>query len=147
MATNKLLTRVCREIIEPTLKGMSDAGSPYRGLLYCGLMLTEDGPKVVEFNCRFGDPEAQVILPLLEVDLVDVLYKVASGSLRSAGIRASADHAACIVLASGGYPIEYETGKAITGVEEAEALDHVHVIQAGTKRTSDGTLVTAGDAC
>jgi len=144
MATSKLLTRVCREIIEPTLKGMSDAGSPYRGLLYCGLMLTEDGPKVVEFNCRFGDPEAQVVLPLLEVDLADVLYKVASESLRSVGIRASADHAACVVLASGGYPIEYETGKPITGIEKAEALDHVHVIQAGTTQTADGTILTGG---
>lgn len=144
MATGKLLTRVCREIIEPTLKGMADAGSPYRGLLYCGLMLTEDGPKVVEFNCRFGDPEAQVVLPLLEVDLADVLHKVASGSLRSVGIRASADHAACVVLASGGYPVEYETGKPITGIDKAESLDHVHVIQAGTKRATDGTIITGG---
>jgi phosphoribosylamine--glycine ligase len=144
MATGSLLTRVCREIIEPTLKGMSDAGSPYRGLLYCGLMLTEDGPKVVEFNCRFGDPEAQVVLPLLEVDLADVLYNVASGSLRSVGIRASADHAACVVLASGGYPIEYETGKPISGIEKAESVDHVHVIQAGTSRATDGTIITGG---
>jgi len=144
MASGKLLTRVCREIIEPTLKGMSDAGTPYTGLLYCGLMLTGDGPKVVEFNCRFGDPEAQVVLPLLDVDLADVLYNVASGSLRKIGIRARAAHAACVVLASGGYPVEYETGKTITGVEDAEAIDGVHVIHAGTARKTDGTLLTNG---
>jgi phosphoribosylamine---glycine ligase len=140
----RMLTRVCREIIEPTLKGMSDAGSPYRGLLYCGLMLTDEGPKVVEFNCRFGDPEAQVVLPLLDHDLGPLLHQVALGRMAGTSIRARSTHAACVVLASGGYPIEYDTGFEITGVDDANALDGVHVIHAGTARRSDGTLVTAG---
>ncbi|PEN15021.1 phosphoribosylamine--glycine ligase [Longibacter salinarum] len=144
MMTGRLLTRVCREIIEPTLKGMSDAGSPYRGLLYCGLMLAEDGPKVVEFNCRFGDPEAQVVLPLLDVDLADVLAKTARGELRNVAIRASARHAACVVLASDGYPVDYETGFEITGIDKANAMEDVDVIHAGTGRRTDGATVTAG---
>jgi phosphoribosylamine--glycine ligase len=144
MVTGRLLTRCCREIIEPTLKGMADAGTPYTGVLYCGLMLTEDGPKVVEFNCRFGDPEAQVVLPLLDVDLADVLHNIASGSLRDVSIRAADRHAACVVLASDGYPVSYDTGFEITGLDAADAMDDVDVIHAGTARRDDGTIVTDG---
>jgi len=144
MVNGPMLTRVCREIIEPTLKGMSDADTPYTGVLYCGLMLTEEGPKVVEFNCRFGDPEAQVVLPLLDVDVADVLARTAAGELRNVSIRAAARHAACVVLASDGYPVSYETGFEINGLEEAEQMPDVDVIHAGTARQDDGTLVTAG---
>jgi len=139
-----LLNRICREIVEPTLEGMQEEGTPYRGVLYCGLMITDEGPKVVEYNCRLGDPEAQVVLPLVESDLVEVFESVADGTLETGGLRASSRAAACVVLASGGYPIEYETGFEITGVEEAEALPGVSVILAGTHRREDGTLVTDG---
>ena len=139
-----LLTRICREIVEPTLQGMQEEGTPYRGVLYCGLMITDEGPKVVEYNCRLGDPEAQVVLPLVESDLVDVFEGVAGGALQTDGLRASSKAAACVVLASDGYPIDYETGFEITGVEAAEALSEVSVLHAGTRRRDDGTLVTDG---
>jgi len=139
-----LLNRICREIVEPTLEGMQEEGTPYRGVLYCGLMITDEGPKVVEYNCRLGDPEAQVVLPLVESDLVEVFESVADGTLDTGGLRASSRAAACVVLASGGYPIDYETGFEITGIDEAEALPDVSVLQAGTRRRDDGTLVTDG---
>ncbi len=141
---NALLTRICREIVEPTLQGMQDEGTPYRGVLYCGLMITDEGPKVVEYNCRFGDPEAQVVLPLVESDLVDVFESLAEGTLETGSLRASSDAAACVVLASDGYPVEYDTGFEITGIEEAETFSRVSVIQAGTRETDEGTLVTDG---
>jgi len=139
-----LLQRVCDEIIEPTLRGMKDEGRPYHGVLYCGLMITPDGPKVVEYNCRLGDPEAQVVLPLVETDLADVLGRVANRRVQNVSLRAAAGAAACVVLASGGYPTDYETGFEITGVDEANALPDVSVVHAGTRRRADGTLVTDG---
>ncbi|PSQ97261.1 MAG: phosphoribosylamine--glycine ligase [Bacteroidetes bacterium SW_9_63_38] len=139
-----LLNRVCREIIEPTLLGMQEEGTPYQGVLYCGLMITDEGPKVVEFNCRLGDPEAQVVLPLVESDLVDVFESVADGTLETGSLRASSRAAACVVLASDGYPIEYETGFEIIGIDEAEALSEVSVLHAGTRLREDGVLVTDG---
>jgi phosphoribosylamine--glycine ligase len=139
-----LLTRICREIVEPTLQGMEAEGTPYRGVLYCGLMITDDGPKVVEYNCRLGDPEAQVVLPLVESDLVDIFESIAEGDLQSGSLRASSGAAACVVLASDGYPIEYETGFEITGIEAAESLPEVSVVHAGTRLREDGVLVTDG---
>lgn len=139
-----MLTRICREIIEPTLQGMQEEGTPYRGVLYCGLMMTDDGPKVVEYNARLGDPEAQVVLPLVETDWVDVFDRLVEGRLDTCSLRTSGGAAACVVLASEGYPIQYDTGVEITGVEAAEALPNVTVIHAGTRRRSDGTLVTDG---
>jgi len=139
-----LLNRICREIVEPTLQGMEEEGTPYRGVLYCGLMITDEGPKVVEYNCRLGDPEAQVVLPLVDSDLVEVFESLAEGTLETGSLRASSEAAACVVLASGGYPIEYETGFEITGIEEAEALEGVSVRHAGTRLRTDGTLVTNG---
>jgi len=138
------LTRICREIIEPTLQGMQDEGTPYRGVLYCGLMMTDDGPKVVEYNCRLGDPEAQVVLPLLDSDLVEVLEGVAEGTLQSGALRTTAGAAACVVMASDGYPIDYDTGAEITGVDEAHALDNVSVLHAGTRTADGGRLLTDG---
>ena len=116
----------------------------YRGVLYGGFMLTEDGPKVLEFNVRFGDPEAQVVLPRLESDLVDVMVAVAQGRLDDVRLSWSDSWAVCVVLASAGYPGAYEKGKAILGVGDAEALDGVTVFHAGTAVGSDGGLVTAG---
>ena len=139
-----MLNRVCRTIIEPTLAGMQEEGTPYRGVLYCGLMITDEGPKVVEYNCRFGDPEAQVVLPLLASDLVDVFEALVEGRMREVALDAHSGAAACVVLASGGYPVHYDTGFDITGLAEANALDGVHVIHAGTRQQPDGTLVTDG---
>jgi phosphoribosylamine--glycine ligase len=139
-----LLTRICREIVEPTLQGMQEEGTPYTGVLYCGLMITDEGPKVVEYNCRLGDPEAQVVLPLVESDLVEVFDNLADGTLETGTLRASSGAAACVVLASEGYPIDYETGFEITGIDEAEALPKVSVLHAGTRLRPDGALVTDG---
>lgn len=116
----------------------------YRGVLYGGFMLTGEGPKVLEFNARFGDPETQVVLPRLETDLVDVMLAVAEGRPEDIDLRWSEQWAVCVVLASEGYPGAYEKGRVILGVEEAEALEGVTVFHAGTARNADGELVTAG---
>jgi len=139
-----LLARICSNIIEPTLRGMAEEGTPYQGVLYCGLMITSEGPKVVEYNCRLGDPEAQVVLPLVESDLVEVFERMAAHRLQDLSLRASAGAAACVVLASDGYPLEYETGFEIEGVADAEALSNVSVLHAGTRKRDDGILVTDG---
>jgi phosphoribosylamine--glycine ligase len=139
-----LLSRICREIVEPTLQGMQEEGTPYRGVLYCGLMITDEGPKVVEYNCRLGDPEAQAVLPLVESDLAAVFQNLAAGDLQGHNLRTASGAAACIVLASDGYPVEYETGFEISGTGSAEALDGVSVLHAGTHLTPEGTLVTDG---
>ena len=138
------LTAVCRTIVEPTLKGMNEDGTPYQGVLYVGLMLTSDGPKVVEYNCRWGDPEAQVVLPLLDNDLATLFQSVAEQTLSGVHVRASAQSCVGVVLASQGYPHSYDTGKPIDGIDQAERMPGVHVIHAGTRRTDDGTLVTDG---
>ncbi|HSC77893.1 MAG TPA: phosphoribosylamine--glycine ligase [Candidatus Acidoferrales bacterium] len=137
-----LRQRILREIVEPTLRGLEADGRRYQGFLYFGLMLTADGPKVLEFNCRMGDPECQPLMLRLESDLAEVLEKVATGKLAGTELRWSTEAAACVVLASGGYPGKYETGKPITGIEEAEKLGAA-VFHAGTKRAGK-ELVTAG---
>jgi phosphoribosylamine--glycine ligase len=139
-----LLSRICRDIIEPTLQGMQEEGTPYRGVLYCGLMITDEGPKVVEYNCRLGDPEAQVVLPLVESDIAAVFRDLADGDLQGKNLRTVPGAAACVVLASDGYPIDYETGFEISGIADAEALEGVSVVHAGTRLTPDGRLVTDG---
>ncbi len=131
MATPALMARVQREILEPTLAALAAEGRPYRGVLYAGLMLTADGPKVLEFNCRFGDPETQVVLPLLESDLVEVAEAVAQGRLDEITVRWR-DAACCgVVLAAGGYPGSYATGQPITGLDKVPT--DVLVFHAGTK--------------
>ena len=144
VVTGRLLTQVCREIIEPVLAGMAAEGHPYRGVLYVGLMITAEGPKVVEFNARFGDPEAQAVLPLLDVDLADVFDKLAHGRLGEVTVQARAGAAACVVLASGGYPGAYEKGFPISGLERAAARPDVHVFHAGTAAGEDGRPATSG---
>ncbi len=129
---------------ERVVAEMARAGSPYVGCLYGGFMLTEEGPKVLEFNCRFGDPETQVVLPRMDCDLVEVLWACATGTLDPSMIRWDSDWAVSVVLTSAGYPGSYETGKLITGVEEAEALPGVTVFHAGTKLDAAGALLTAG---
>lgn len=116
----------------------------YRGVLYGGFMLTPKGPKIVEFNVRFGDPETQVVLPRLETDLVEVMEAVAEGRVEDLTLSWSDAWAVCVVLASEGYPGSYEKGKVILGIEEAEALEGVTVFHAGTTRNADGELMTAG---
>ena len=132
-------------IVRPVLDEMCRLGCPFRGVLYCGLMITEEGPRVVEFNCRFGDPEAQVILPLLETDLVDVLEAACDGRLAEVEIRNTGGAAVCVVVASGGYPVSgaYETGKEIRGLEQLAGRGDLVAFHAGT-RLEAGRLLTAG---
>jgi phosphoribosylamine--glycine ligase len=139
----ELIAEARRRVLQPTIDGMRGRGTPYVGVLYAGLMLTERGMRVLEFNCRFGDPETQVLLPLLENDLVDILLACIEGRLDEIDVCWKPAHAVCVVKASGGYPGAYEKGKAITGVAEANALPDTVVFQAGTK-LADGKLVTAG---
>jgi phosphoribosylamine--glycine ligase len=134
-----------REIVEPTLAALAADGAPFTGVLYVGLMLTTEGPRVVEFNCRFGDPECQVLMMHMEADLVPLLLAVARSERLppSPSPRAAGRAAVCVAVASGGYPGPYETGRVITGIEAAESRADVQVFQAGTARR-EGRLVTAG---
>ncbi|HWI51618.1 MAG TPA: phosphoribosylglycinamide synthetase C domain-containing protein, partial [Symbiobacteriaceae bacterium] len=134
---------VQKRIVEPVIAAMANRGAPFVGCLFVGLMLTTDGPKVVEFNARFGDPEAQVVLPLLENDLLDVLLACVEGRLKDVDLRFRAGAAANIVLASPGYPGAYPKGLPIDGLAEADELG-VTVFHAGTDYDEDGILVTAG---
>lgn len=140
--TPDVARRVTDEILLPTLAAMNAEGLDFRGVLYVGLMLTADGPKVVEYNARFGDPETQAVLPLLESDLMEIMLAVRGQRLAELEIKWRGGAAACVVLASGGYPGKYEGGKAITGIVKAEALGAM-VYHAGTA-VKDGALVTAG---
>jgi len=143
IVTKLLMQRVEKEIIKPTLEGMRADGKPYKGCLYVGLMMTPDGPKVVEFNCRLGDPEAQVVLPLLETDLFDLLFACATGTLRPVELRHHAASAVCVVMASRGYPDSYETGKPISGLDAVRAESGVVVFHSGTKKERE-KIVTSG---
>jgi phosphoribosylamine--glycine ligase len=127
-----------------SLAGLLKERIDYRGVLYGGFMLTPDGPKVLEFNARFGDPETQVILPRLKTDLLEVMLAVARGDASGLKLRWDDAWAVSVVLASAGYPGDYEKGKPIRGIEDAEALEGVTVYHAGTKRTEQGELVTNG---
>jgi phosphoribosylamine--glycine ligase len=139
----EMYDRCLETIIRPTIRAMKEEGRPYTGVLYTGVMLTGDGPKVIEFNCRFGDPESQAVLPLLETDLVDLIQASLGGCLDSSEVKCYNGCAVCVVVASGGYPGDYETGKPISGLEEAGALEGVTVFHAGTK-LEDGKVVTSG---
>jgi phosphoribosylamine--glycine ligase len=143
LVTPDVHDRVVRTIVEPVLDGMRREGAPFRGFLYVGLMLTSDGPKVVEFNVRFGDPEAQVVLPLLDEDVVPMLAEAAAGRLARRQCRFRPEARVGVVLASGGYPGRFEKGKVISGLEEAGAMDNVTVFHAGTA-SSGGRIVSDG---
>ena len=138
-----LQARVMREIVDPVIAGMAADGHPFRGFLYVGLMLTPSGPKVIEFNVRLGDPEAQVILPLIDEPLLPLLLAAAAGELRPPACRLGTDRLVGVVLASRGYPEASESGRPIEGIEDAERLPGVSVCHAGTARRG-GVLVTAG---
>ena len=138
-----LQTLVVHEIVEPVIAGMAAEGQPFQGFLYVGLMLTATGPRVIEFNVRLGDPEAQVILPLVDEALLPILVAAATGDLRQSVCRLGRDRLVGVVLASRGYPEASESGRAIAGLDEAERVPGVTVYHAGTARR-DGRLVTAG---
>ena len=140
--TPEMTERAVEEILKPTIAAMAKEGRIYRGCLYLGLMVTADGPKVVEFNARFGDPETQVVLPLLDSDLVAIMCACADGTLADVPIRWKDGAAVCVVLASGGYPGHYDKGQEIHGLADAEAMGAL-VFHAGTAM-KDGKLVTNG---
>lgn len=137
--TPELAAQVRAEIFEPVARQMVADGSPYNGILYAGLMLTEDGPSVIEFNCRFGDPECEVLMPLLESDLAEVCLATAEGRLAETKVKWGSGAHVCVVMTSGGYPGKYRTGLLITGLDDAGLVFH-----AGTATTESGETVTAG---
>ena len=141
--TPEIAERCMKEIFQPTIEAMNKEGRPFRGCLYFGLILTQEGPKVIEYNCRFGDPETQVVLPLLESDLLEIMRAVREERLGESEIRWADGAAACVILASGGYPKKYQTGFPISGLDEKGEHPGVIVYHAGTKREGD-TFLTAG---
>ncbi len=142
IATHEIIAQAEEKIIKPTLAAMKAEGKKYNGCLYAGLMITEEGPKVVEFNCRFGDPETQVVLPVLDGDLLELLHSAAKGKINKEAVSYSGKSAVCVVAASEGYPGSYKKGFVINGLNEAES-DNVVVFHAGTKE-SEGNVVTSG---
>ncbi len=143
IVTGEMEKRILEEIIKPTIRGMEKKGTPFKGVLYGGLMITDDGPRVLEFNVRFGDPEAQPLLMRMRGDLLDTFVKLEEGRLNEADIRWGDDAAVCVVMASAGYPGKYEKGKEITGLDEVEKMEDVVVFHAGT-RFQDGKYLTNG---
>ena len=143
--TPELAAECMEKIFLPTVAAMEKEGCPFKGCLYFGLMMTPDGPKVIEYNCRFGDPETQVVLPLLESDLLKIMLATTNGTLGETEVKFSSGAAACVILASGGYPVAYEKGKEISGLTEGQLTDagDVTVYHAGTA-IQDGKLVTHG---
>jgi phosphoribosylamine--glycine ligase len=141
--TPELHEQVMNAIVYPTINAMRAEGRPFKGVLYVGLMMTKAGTKVLEFNCRFGDPETQVLLPRMASDLVPLLEACIDGTLDKVACEWKSEAATCVVMASGGYPGAYETGKVITGLERANALEGVFVFHAGTK-ARNGEIVTDG---
>lgn len=139
----EMLPDITRTILQPCIEGMAKEGAPYRGVLYAGLMITRHGPKVIEFNCRFGDPETQVVLPLLISDLVPIMQACCDGKLAASTIDWSNDACVSVVMASGGYPGAFEKGLPITGIAKAEQDEAVKVFHAGTRRSGE-QLVTNG---
>ncbi|MEX1212756.1 MAG: phosphoribosylamine--glycine ligase [Balneolaceae bacterium] len=141
VVTSELLEEIERRIIQPTITGMQIEESPYKGILYVGLMITDEGPKVVEYNCRFGDPECQVILPALKNDLIELIMSCEEERLDEKEIELESDTYCCVVVASGGYPQAYEKGKSITGLDKVD--EQTLIFHAGT-RIDGSLLVTNG---
>ena len=139
--TPEVAARCMREIFEPTIRAMRAEGRPFKGCLYFGLMITRDGPKVIEYNCRFGDPETQVVLPLLESDLLTIMRAVEEERLAEVPVEFAPRAACCVMIASGGYPQKYEKGKVI---DLGRAPEMAEVYHSGTARDAEGRLITAG---
>ena len=142
LVTPEIEARIHREVLAPFIAGLAKDGLDYRGMLFPGLMITADGPKVLEFNCRFGDPETQVLLTRLDSDLVELLEATIDGRLADVEARWKEDAAVCVVLASGGYPGSYARGRTIAGLDRV--ADGITVFHAGTKRDGDQTVTAGG---
>ncbi len=142
--TPELEKIILETIIKPTIKGLKQEGIVYKGILYAGLMIVDNKPYVLEFNCRFGDPETQVILPRLETDLLDVFMGIANGKLNKVDIKWKVDASLCVILASQGYPGKYKKGFNIEGLEFLKNLKDVTIFHAGTKFDDKGKIVTNG---
>ena len=141
VVTAAIMKKVEEKILKPTIAALNSEGITYKGCLYAGLMIVDGEPKVVEFNCRFGDPETQAVLPLLKSDLVDIMQACADGTLEREKISWSDDSAVCVVIASGGYPKAYKKNLPIKGINRAKLSSNV--FHAGTAKV-DGKLVTSG---
>jgi len=141
--TKDIADRCMEEIFLPTIRGLENEGRTFKGAIYFGLMLTDDGPKVIEYNARFGDPETQVVLPRLETDLFEIMWAVTEGNLDKINVKWNDGAAVCIIAASGGYPGKYKTGYEINGIEEAEKTSNIKVFHAGTT-AENGIFKTAG---
>jgi len=144
VVTDAIAARVMAEIVEPTVRAMADAGTPFKGVLFAGLMIGKDGPKLIEFNTRFGDPETQVILPRVADDLLSLLDSCARGNLDATRVNLKPVSALTVVLAAKGYPAAPQKGGVIEGIERANALEGVVVTHAGTKRAGDKILANGG---
>jgi phosphoribosylamine--glycine ligase len=143
VVTPELFEQTMDEIMIPTVKAMAAEGRPYKGVLYAGLMIKDGKARVLEFNARFGDPEAQPLFMRMDGDLVEVMEAVIDGRLHEVTLHWQDDATICVVMASGGYPGDYEKGKVITGIEKADAVEGVKVFHAGTT-SKDGQIVTSG---
>jgi phosphoribosylamine---glycine ligase len=143
VVTEKMMDQIVKEILVPTVDGMNRNGTPYRGVLYAGIMITQGGPRVLEYNVRFGDPETQPILARLKSDLLEAMLATCDGTLDKITLEWDNRPAVCVVMTSGGYPDEYEKGKVITGLEEADRIEDVIVFHAGTAE-KNGQIVTSG---
>lgn len=143
VVTDDILKKIDARVIEPTIRGMKRQGIVFKGILYAGIMITENGPLVLEFNVRFGDPETQVVLARLKTDLVDVMLASCHGTLNRLQLEWDPQPAVCVVMSAGGYPGKYEKNKEIAGIHDAEKQDGVFVFHAGTK-VEGGKLLTSG---
>ncbi len=142
---NEEVQKFCEEkIYQPTMDAMKAEGRDFVGILFVGLMLTEEGPRVLEYNARFGDPEAQVVLPRMKNDIIDVMEACIDGKLDEIDLQFEDNAAVCVVLASDGYPEKYEKGKLISGLENFEDKDGYYVFHAGTKKTEEGIVTNGG---
>ena len=139
-----LFNDIIERFVKPTVVAMAAEGCPYTGTLYAGIILTADGPEILEYNCRFGDPETQVVLPRLQSDLFEILWATAEGTLADVQVEWKPEKAVCVVVASGGYPGSYEKGKVISGLEAASAEPDVTVFHAGTRMEKDNVVTDGG---
>ena len=144
VVTNELLSKIQKDILDATIKAMEKEGCFYKGVLYAGIMVTKDGPKVLEYNARFGDPETQAVLPRLKTDLVDIIQAVIEGKLDKIKIEWDEKPSVCIVIASGGYPVNFEKGYVIEGLTEAEKMKDTMVFHAGTSLAGCDTVTSGG---
>jgi phosphoribosylamine--glycine ligase len=140
---DRMMRRIYDEILEPTVAGLQKEGRTFKGILYAGLMITDRGPKVMEFNCRFGDPETQVILPLLKSDLAEIILSIVEGELSLQEVEWRDHFAVCVVVASAGYPGKYEKNKEVFGLNKVKQMEDVLTFHAGTKKQG-GRIFTNG---